>query len=244
MAIKTFITSGKGGVGKSTITALLGVGLTKLNKRVLIIELDIGLKSLDVILGVENKVLFDLKDILLGRCNIDKAILSCEYAPNLKLITAPLDCFMSYNKENLAQILDELDDKYDYILIDSPAGVGTSFREVLSLIDNALIVVTPDLICVRDACSVSQILLDYGVQDQKLIINKVKNKFTKLDILPDLDYVIDQVGVQLISVILEDIDIMKFTLKGLMLPKDSQAMKFFDNLAKRILGQEVPLMVK
>ena len=125
-------------------------------------------------------------------------------------------------QENLAQILDELDDKYDYILIDSPAGVGTSFREVLSLIDNALIVVTPDLICVRDACSVSQILLDYGVQDQKLIINKVKNKFTKLDILPDLDYVIDQVGVQLISVILEDIDIMKFTLKGLMLPKDSQ----------------------
>ncbi len=244
MAIKTFITSGKGGVGKSTVTALLGVSLAKLEKKVLIIELDFGLRSLDITLGLQDKTIFDLHDILISRCDFEKAVLTCEYVPNLDLISAASDYSASYNKDSLKQLLEEIDERYDYILIDSPAGVGQGFREVLELVDEALIVITPDIICVRDACKVSQILLDRGIENQKIVINKLKNKFSKLDILPDLDYIIDSVGVQLISVIPEDIDVVKFASKGLELPKDSEISKIFNNLAQRILGNDVPLMIK
>ena len=244
MAEKIFVTSGKGGVGKSTICALLGATLARLDKKTLIIELDFGLRSLDVMLGVSDKTVFDLSDVLMSRCEINKEIVSCEYEPRLKLISAPLDSFLSYNKESLKKLLDKIDGEYDYILIDSPAGAGLSFREAISLVDSALIVVTPDLVCVRDARKVSDILLDFGVTNQRLIINKVKNKFMKLDILTDLDYVIDAVGVQLISVIPENIEIFQKTLVGSSLIKESVSFKVFENLAKRILGQEIPLIIK
>lgn len=244
MAKKIFITSGKGGVGKSAITALLGGALAKLGQKILIIELDFGLRSLDIILGMQDKVVFDLSDVLIGRCNVNKAIIECEYEHNLKLISAPLDCLTTYNKENIKKLFSEIDNLYDYILIDSPAGLGKSFREILELIDSALIVVTPDLVCVRDAAKVSEILSDFGVNNQRLIINKVKNKFIKLDVLPDLDYVIDMVGVQLISVIPDDIDIMKNTAKGLPLNKNTISFKIFNALSKRILGEDIPLLVK
>lgn len=244
MAIKTFITSGKGGVGKSTIAALLGVALSEMGKETLIVELDCGLRSIDVMLGLQDKAIFDLSDILTYKCDVDKATLTCEYAPKLKLISASLDCFVSYNQDDLKILFDKINDRYDYILIDSPAGLGKWFRESLKFVDNALVVVTPDPICVRDACKVSQILYDNGVENQDLIINKVKSKFTKLEILPDLDCVIDMVGVKLISVIPDDINIMKFTFKGLRLPIDSIASKIFSNLCNRMLGKNIPLLIK
>lgn len=244
MANKIFITSGKGGVGKSTICALLGVALTRLNKKTLIIEMDFGLRSLDVMLGVDDKTVFDLSDVLMSRCEIDKAIIDCKYELELKLISAPLDSFLSYNKESLKNLFDKIDDNYDYILIDSPAGLGQSFRDAIGLVDSALIVVTPDIVCVRDGRKVSDILLNFGITDQRLVINKVKNKFTKLDILPDLDYVIDAVGVQLISVIPESIEIFQKTLVGADLGKESSNFKIFDNLAKRIMGKSVSLMIR
>ena len=243
MAKKILVTSGKGGVGKSTVTALLGASLANLKKETIIIELDFGLRSLDIILGVQDNVIFDLGDVLKSECELDEAILTCEYAPKLKLISASLDSVITYNKINLKNLIDELDKKYEYILIDSPAGLSENINEILSLIDEALIVVTPDLVCVRDGCKVSEILCDFGVKNQRLVINKVKNKFIKLDILPDLDYVIDRVGVQLIAVIPEGIDIMKVTAKGTALSKDCQSFKVFNNFGRRILGETVPLLI-
>ena len=246
MARKIFVTSGKGGVGKSTITALLGEALADLNQKTLIIELDFGLRSLDIILGLQDKVIFDLNDVLMSKCNIDKAIVTYENNNNLKLISASLDYLDTYyyNEKNIMKLLEKIEDNYDYILLDSPAGVGKGFKEVLNLIDEALIVVTPDLVCVRDACKISQILSEYNIHNQRLVINKVKNKFKKLKILPDLDYVIDGVGVQLISVIPDNIDIMKSTAKGVPLIKGTLPFKLFDALGRRILGENVPLLIK
>lgn len=251
MPVKIFVTSGKGGVGKSTVTALLGFSLAKLGKKVLIVELDFGLRSLDVILGLQDRTIFDLHDVLISRCDFEKAVLTCDYEPNLDLISASLDSCASYDKNSLKKFFDKLDQnpennlykKYDYILIDSPAGIGQGFQEVLGLIDEALIVVTPDVVCVRDACKVSQILSEKQVENQKLVINKLKPDFAKLDMLPHLDYIIDSVGIPLVSVIAEDINISKFSSKGLKLPKNSQTLKIFERFAQRLLGQDIPLLI-
>lgn len=244
MSEKIFITSGKGGVGKSTVTALLGVALASLGNKVLLIELDLGLRSLDIILGVQDKAIFDLNDVLESRCSINKATVICEYSPNLNLISASLNSFVTFDENDLRSLFDSISSGYDYILIDSPAGIGSSFRTALRLIDRSLIVVTPDPVAIRDACKVSQILCDYGVTDQRLVINKVKDKYTKLNILPDLDFVIDGVGVRLIAVVPDDVNIVKATSKGEGLPKDTVAYKVFNSLAKRVIGKYVPLNIK
>lgn len=244
MSQKIFITSGKGGVGKSTVTALLGAALAYLGNKVLLIELDFGLRSLDIILGVQDKAIFDLNDVLVGKCSIGKATVTCEYLPELKLISASVDYFITFSEDDLKNLFEQISSEYDYILIDSPAGIGSSFRTALRLVDRALIVVTPDPIAVRDACKVSQILCDHGLTEQRLVINKVKDKYAKLDILPDLDFVIDGVGVGLIAVVPDDVSIVKATSKGERLNKDSMVWKVFNSLAKRVMGEYIALNIK
>ena len=244
MAIKTIITSGKGGVGKSTVTALLGAWLGDLGKKVIIIEWDFGLRALDIILGVQENTVFDLNDVLTGRCSLDKAIIKCSNYNNLSLISSPLSEFYYINEGHLKQLFNGLSGKYDHILIDSPAGIGPDFRATLNIVDKAILIATTDPVCIRDGCRVSQILEDHGVLEQRLVINKVNSKGIKKGIFPDLDEVIDGIGVKLIAVIPNDDDILKYTATGKKLNKGSKSNKIFKNLAGRFIGYNIPLYIK
>lgn len=243
MAQTILVTSGKGGVGKSSSCVFIGYALARQHKRVLIVELDAGLRGLDIMLGVENKTAYDMGDILLGRCDPYDAVVASDYQTGLSLLPAPCDHWEDLKQADLVWLVKSISAYYDYILLDSPAGFGKGFRIGVSAADKAILVVTPDPICVRDAAVASQLLREYGVSDQRLLINRVKQQYNRMDILPDLDCAIDQTGVQLIGVVPDDTLVLKAGAKGVPLPSSCKAYQAFDNIGRRILGQYCPLAV-
>ncbi len=237
------ITSGKGGVGKSTASALLGYGLQKSGKKTIIIELDVGLRSLDIMLGLENDIGYDLSDILSGECEPYKAIRTSETLGGLQFIPAPALVSSRVDHERFVALCMALKKNYDYVLVDSPAGIGELFKIALRASDEALIVTTPDMVCMRDAANVSQIIEAEGIKEQRLIINKLnKNAFKKANIR-DLDEVIDTVGVRLIGVVEQDSQVLDLAAAGKLPRKESEALQEFVNIAQRLTGKETPLAV-
>lgn len=236
------VTSGKGGVGKSVTCAALGAQLAGRGKKVLIVEMDSGLRGLDIILNLEAQIVFDLSDILLSRCPPIKAIMHCPYQEGLDLIAAPFDHDFVPDKEDLIILCKGLAQYYDYLLIDTPAGLGQNFEVSTAVADRALLVVTPDLISARDGRKIADVLATHGVADIRLIINKVDPKFSKTASIRDLDDVIDKTGVQLIAVIPLEEKISEFTLRGEGLPASCTAYRTFRNLAARIDGEYIPLL--
>ena len=242
MAQTILVTSGKGGVGKSSSCVFLGYSLASQGKRVLIVELDAGLRGLDIMLGVENKTVYDMGDILLGRCDPYDAVVSSDYQQGLSLLPAPTDHWEELQQGDILWLIKAIADYYDYILMDSPAGFGKGFRIGAAAAELALLVVTPDPVCVRDGYLASVALEQRGVKRQRLLINRVRQQYVKSE-LPDLDTVIDQTGVQLIGVVPEDIWVMKAASRGVPLPSGSKALPAYQNIAKRLLGQYCPLAV-
>lgn len=237
------ITSGKGGVGKSTASVILGYYLKKAGKKVIILELDVGLRSLDIMLGAENETSYDLSDILSGECEPYKAIRTSEAFGGLQFISAPGTVDFEVNGERFTALCMALRRNYDYVIVDSPAGIGELFKISCSVADEALIVTTPDMVCMRDAGNVSDILLDMGVKNQRLIINKLCRASFKKSAVADLDEVIDTAGVRLIGVIEQDDELMHFVSSGKMPKVDSDVLREFENTAQRIDGKEVPVYV-
>ena len=242
MAQTILVTSGKGGVGKSSSCVFLGYSLASQGKRVLIVELDAGLRGLDIMLGVENKTVYDMGDILLGRCDPYDAVVSSDYQRGLSLLPTPTDHWEELQQGDILWLIQAIADYYDYILMDSPAGFGKGFRIGAAAAELALLVVTPDPVCVRDGYLASVALEQRGVKGQRLLINRVRQQYVKSE-LPDLDTVIDQTGVQLIGVVPEDIWVMKAAARGVPLPSGSKALPAYQNIAKRLLGQYCPLAV-
>ena len=237
------ITSGKGGVGKSSAAALLGYNLQRNGKKTIIIELDVGLRSLDIMLGVENDIGYDLSDILSGECEPYKAIRTSESLSRLQFIPAPGIVSSRVDNDRFVALCLALKKNYDYVLIDSPAGIGELFRIAVRAADEAIIVTTPDMVCMRDAANVSQIMEDEGVVNQRLIINKLDRPAFKKSNVRDLDEVIDTVGVRLLGVVEQDSDIMELSASGKLPKKDAPALLEFSNIAERIMGKEKPLSV-
>ena len=243
MAQTILITSGKGGVGKSSSSVFIGYALARRQKRVLIVELDAGLRGLDIMLGVENKTAYNMGDILLGRCDPYDAVVVSDYQSGLSLLPAPGEHWEDLKQADLVWLVKSISVYYDYILLDSPAGFGKGFRIGISVADKAILVVTPDPICVRDGAIASRMLQKYGVSEQRLLINRVKQQYARMELLPNLDTVIDQTGVQLIGVVPDDIMVMKAGAKGVPLPPGNKAYQAYDNIGKRLLGQYCPLAV-
>lgn len=237
------VTSGKGGVGKSTASALLGYFLKKNGKKSIIIELDMGLRSLDIMLGTEDEIGFDLSDILSGECEPYKAIRTSEKFSGLQFIPAPGTISSSMDTERFVALCIALKKNYDYVIVDSPAGIGELFKIALRAADEALIVTTPDMVCMRDAAQVSFILEEEGVKDQKLLINKLSKAAFKKSSIRDLDEIIDTVGVQLIGVIEQNDAVSSLAARGTKCPEDSNVMIEFGNVAGRIMGKDIPLAV-
>ncbi len=172
MARRILITSGKGGVGKTSVTAHLGRALSKLGKRVVVIDMDVGLSNLDVVMGLEAKVVYDLKDVLTGRCRVKQTLI--DYSPTLKLIASHSPDETLLSGQNLRDLTDALDGKFDYILIDSPAGLDYGFRRAAAAADEAILVVTPTLTSIRDADKVINAMNNYDIKIAGIVINKMR----------------------------------------------------------------------
>ena len=230
------ICSGKGGTGKSTVSVLLGAQLGAWSRRVLLIELDSGLRSVDMIAGVYGKTVYDIEDVLCGRCDGSKAIVPSPLYPGLSVISAPYEGG-EVRAAPLAGLILAMREYFDYILLDTAAGMGAPFTAANRLADRALVVLTPDPVALRDGRIVADALLQSGrpASAVRLVMNRVsRSSFGK-------DECIDTVGLQLIAAIPESRTLQRAGAAGTALPQDCPAAIAGHALAGRILGERIPL---
>ncbi len=235
------ITSGKGGVGKSTVTAYLGVELCKKGKKVLLIDMDEGLRSLDLMLCVSSHTLFDVSDIIKGNCNVNQAVIPVKNCSNLYLLPAPITTNSLNSPKGMKILCSKLSEYFDYILIDSPAGVGKGFVNAISGAQNALVVANPDPVSVRDAAYVAKLLRENKIKNSRLIINKLDTKLVKKGVYYNIDEVIDATSLQLIGVVPFDVEVVKSFDDCTSTLYSSPAIEAFERIVKRLENNKVPL---
>ncbi|MBR7039260.1 MAG: AAA family ATPase [Oscillospiraceae bacterium] len=238
------VTSGKGGTGKSSICYGIGYTLAKQGNRTLIIELDFGLRCLDLMFGMTGRVQYDLGDVLQGKVEIQKAASTVPSASNLEILCAPKDAFMKVTAEEVVDICRKIRKYYDYIIIDTGAGISSHVFDIVTQANMILIVTTPDPICIRDATMMSDEFYKRGNKGQRLIVNKLSKKDLQTGMIGNLDEIIDAVGIQLLGVIPEDFALKEATGKGLPLSPSAPSLAAFDAISKRLMGDQVPLTIK
>lgn len=239
------VASGKGGTGKSTVCICLSVSLLKHGKRVLLIDCDCGMRGLDIMLDMERDILFDASDAVCGNCTVQEAVYPCRGDEGLFFMAAPFDAENELSPEVFTQLVESVRKDYDYVIIDSPAGIGSGFITAASPASTALIVTNAEPTSIRGCVKVRQKLSLMGIEQVRLVINRFDRKmFTRLGFYRDLDDVIDASQTQLIALIPFDIGISAVMQKGLTGGRASASMEIFDGLAGRILGRQIPLIYK
>lgn len=237
------VTAGKGGTGKSTTSANVARGLAGLGHKTLLVELDFGLRCLDIILGIKDKVKHDIGDYLAGKIDIMSATTKVDESENLYLVCATRNPFIDIDPIKIMGVCEEMRNHFEYIIMDT-AGIGSSVFSVIKAADLILMVTTPDSVCVRDGQMLSDFLYVKNCINQRLVINKVSPNFKEEDLLYDLDEVMDTVGIPLAGVVPEDVNIKICGSKGTSLPPVCGGYKAYTAIAKRIEGQDIPLTIR
>ncbi len=242
MGISAVITSGKGGVGKSTVTVGLGRALAQRGRRVLLVDCDAGLRSLDRMTGTEENLVFDISDVVFGRCAPAEAIYPCGESEGLFLLPAPSSGEDLIYPGVMKKLVPLLKEYFDYVLLDSPAGVGVGFRAAACAADRAILVCSPDPVCVRGTSAVSVLLERLEVKDRRLVIDRFNGDFfSATGAYGDLDGVIDGAGVRLMGVVPEDFSMAAAFLKGRPARGGSPGMMALSRIAGRLEGEDIPL---
>lgn len=239
------ITSGKGGVGKTTTTANLGTALAALGKRVVVVDGDTGLRNLDVLMGLENRIVFTLLDVVEERCRLKQALIKDKRFSNLVLLpTAQTRDKNEITTGQMLKLINELKSDYDYILIDCPAGIEQGFENAIIGADRAIVVVNPEVTSVRDADRVIGKLDAKGLNNHHLIVNRLDYEMVKRGDMLDVSDILDSLAIKLIGIVPSDEEITVATNKGepVVLNNKAMAGQAFNNIAKRILGEEVPFI--
>ena len=237
------ITSGKGGVGKTTTTANVGVALALIGKKVVCIDGDIGLRNLDVVLGLENRIVYDLVDIIEGRCRLKQAMIRDKRLPELHLIPAAQTRDKSaVSPSDMIRICDELREECDWILIDSPAGIERGFRNAIASADMVLVVTNPEVSAVRDADRIIGLIEAEEKGPARLILNRVNPEMVKRGDMLTTEDVLELLAVSLIGLVPEDESVMVGTNRGAPVALDgkTRAGKAFSNIARRLCGENIP----
>lgn len=241
------ITSGKGGVGKTTISANIASALAMLGKKVVAIDADIGLRNLDVVMGLENRIVYDLVDVIEGRCRLRQAMIKDKRLSDLYLIpAAQTRDKMAVSPSDMLLVCDELRQKMDYIIIDSPAGIERGFRNAIAPADEVLIVTNPEVSAVRDADRIIGLLEAEEKGPGRLILNRLKPEMVARGDMLSIEDVLDILAIDLIGVIPEDETILISSNRGTPVAMSglngSSASQAFRNVAQRLQGDVVPFI--
>lgn len=238
------IASGKGGTGKTTVCAGLAAALAKTNKRVLIIDCDSGMRGVDLMLGISDRLVYDISDVISGACEYADALYRVDGGMELYSIAAPLYADDEVSPSLIKRFVDRVRGEYDYILIDSPAGTGSGFYAAASAADRALVVVNTEPISIRGCKNIGLRLRELKLTDCRLIINRFdRNRFYEMGLYRDLDEVIDEAGMRLIGLIPEDVRVTALSQRGALINRWSQSSVIFDTVVKRLEGVDVPIVV-
>ena len=238
------VTSGKGGVGKTTTSANVGTGLAMLGEKVVLIDTDIGLRNLDVVMGLENRIVYNLVDVVEGNCRMKQALIKDKRYPNLFLLpSAQTRDKSSVSPEQMKKLTEDLREEFDYILLDCPAGIEQGFKNAIAGADRAFVVTTPEVSEIRDADRIIGLLEANDITKADLIVNRIRMDMVRRGDMMSIEDVTDILGIPIIGAIPDDEEIVISTNQGEpLVGMNSFAGQAYLNICKRVLGQEVPLM--
>lgn len=240
------ITSGKGGVGKTTTSANIGTALAKAGQKVVLIDTDIGLRNLDLLLGLENRIVYTIIDVVEERCKLKQALVKDKKNPNLCLLAAAQTRDKSaLSSDQLKSICEELKEDNDFIIVDCPAGIEQGFQNAIAGATEAIVVTTPEMSAVRDADRIIGLLeAKEEIESYRLLINRVRPTLIKSNDMMSVDDVVDILSCNLIGIIPEDTGVITSTNKGEPIVNDAKSLagQAYQNVAKRIMGEEIAFL--
>lgn len=238
------VTSGKGGVGKTTSTANIGVGLAKSGKKVVVIDTDLGLRNLDVVMGLENRIVYNLVDVIEGNCRLKQALIKDKRYEELYLLpSAQTKDKTAISPEQMKKLTAELKEDFDFVLLDCPAGIEQGFQNAIAGADRAIVVTTPEVSAIRDADRIIGLLEQNQIKKIELVINRIRIDMVKRGDMMSIDDVTEILAIHLLGAIPDDENIVISTNQGeVVVGCENLSGRAYENICRRILGEDIPLL--